>query len=72
MTVKNMTLRLPREQAEELEIIARVDGVPMSETIREALQEHARQRFNDPDFRARLQQSRDRLDSQLGNVPAVE
>ncbi len=55
MKVKSMTLRLPREQAEDLELIATVDGRPMSEEIREALMEHVVRRRDDPEFQARLQ-----------------
>jgi predicted DNA-binding protein len=54
MDIKNMTLRLPREQAEDLELIATVDGRPMSEEIREALAEHVARRREDPEFQARL------------------
>lgn len=54
MDVKNMTLRLPREQAEDLELIATVGGRPMSEEIREALEEHVVRRRSDPEFQARL------------------
>jgi predicted DNA-binding protein len=54
MQVKSMTLRLPREQAEALEMIATVDGRPMSEEIREALLAHVERRRSDPEFQARL------------------
>ncbi len=54
MKVKSMTLRLPREQAEDLEMIATVDGRPMSEEIREALMAHVERRRSDPEFQARL------------------
>jgi len=62
--VKSMTLRLPREQADELELIASVDGKPMSEEIREALEQHVKSRREDPEFQARLKRNQDRL-SQL-------
>lgn len=61
MKIKSMTLRLPSEQAEELELIAKVDGVPMSEEIREALAAHARNRLADPSFQTRLANNRERL-----------
>lgn len=54
MKIKSMTLRLPREQAEALELIATVDGKPMSEEIREALMEHVARRRSDPEFQLRL------------------
>jgi len=66
MKVKSMTLRLPHEQAEELELIAAIDGKPMSEEIREALAAHAQRRLQDPEFQARLTFNRERL-SRLGN-----
>ncbi|MFL6238401.1 MAG: ribbon-helix-helix protein, CopG family [Actinomycetes bacterium] len=49
-----MTLRLPREQADDLELIATVDGRPMSEEIREALEQHVARRREDPEFQERL------------------
>lgn len=66
MKVKSMTLRLPREQADELELIASIDGKPISEEIREALEQHVRNRRRDPEFQARLKRSQDRL-RQLGD-----
>ncbi|MDX6197885.1 MAG: hypothetical protein QOJ79_1036 [Actinomycetota bacterium] len=54
MDMKNMTLRLPLEQAEALELVATVDGKPMSEEIREALMAHVDQRRKDPEFQDRL------------------
>lgn len=54
MKTKSMTLRLPREQAEDLEMIATVDGRPMSEEIREALIAHVERRRSDPGFQTRL------------------
>ena len=51
MKTKNMTLRLPQEQADQLELIASVNGKPMSEEIRDALAEHARRQLQDPAFR---------------------
>lgn len=54
MEIKSMTLRLPREQAEQLELVATVDGRPMSEEIRDALMAHVERRRQDPEFQARL------------------
>lgn len=57
MTNKAMTLRVGQEQAEELEAVARVDGVPISEAIRDAITKHIEERRNDPEFQTRLQAS---------------
>lgn len=54
MTTKSMTLRLPADQAEALELVATVDGKPMSEEIREAVMAHVEQRRKDPQFQERL------------------
>jgi CHASE3 domain sensor protein len=54
-----MTLRLPREQAEALELVATVDGKPMSEEIREALMAHVERRRKDPEFQERLRRAMD-------------
>ena len=39
-TRKNMTLRLPPEQADELEAVARAEGISVSDAVREAIAEH--------------------------------
>jgi predicted DNA-binding protein len=59
VTVKSMTLRLPKDQADELELIATVDGKPMSEEIREALLAHVSERRKDPEFQERLKRVMD-------------
>ena len=51
---KNMTLRLSPEQAEELEAIARAEGLSVSDEVREAIAEHIARKRNDEDFRERL------------------
>lgn len=60
MTNKAMTLRVGQEQAEELEAVARVDGVPISEAIRDAITKHIEERRNDPEFQTRLKASLER------------
>jgi hypothetical protein len=50
------TIRQPAEQADEVEFVARVDGVPASELIREAIAVHLAARRADPDFQARLRE----------------
>ena len=37
---KAMTLRLTAEQADALEMVAEVDGVSMSEAVRDAIERH--------------------------------
>jgi predicted transcriptional regulator len=54
---KGFTVRLDDDQAEELEAVAKVDGVPVAEEIRQAITERIEQRRNDEQFRERLRQS---------------
>jgi post-segregation antitoxin (ccd killing protein) len=54
--MKVTTIRQPADQADELEFIARVDGVPVSEAIRAAIAEHIRSRREDPAFQQRLRE----------------
>jgi predicted DNA-binding protein len=54
---KGFTVRLDDEQAEELEAVAKVDGVPVAEEIRQAIAMRIEQRRNDDEFRERLRQS---------------
>lgn len=51
---KNMTLRLSDEQAEQLETLARVEGTPVSQIVRAAIQERIEARRADPAFQERL------------------
>ncbi len=57
---KVTTIRQPADQAVELEFIARVDGVPVSEAIRAAIADHIQARRADPAFQQRL---RERIDA---------
>jgi hypothetical protein len=54
MARKNMTLRLPAEQAEELEAVARAEGISVSDAVREAIAEHIARKRKDKAFRERL------------------
>jgi predicted transcriptional regulator len=54
---RGFTVRLDDDQAAELEAVAKVDGVPVAEKIRQAIALHIEQRRNDVEFRARLRQS---------------
>lgn len=49
-----MTLRLPAEQAKELEAVARVDEMTVSDAVRAAIGEHVEARRNDREFQARI------------------
>ena len=57
---KVTTIRQPADQADDLEFVARVDGVPVSEAIRDAIAAHIEARRNDPAFQERL---RERIDA---------
>ena len=57
---KAMTVRVDAEMAEQLEAVAQVEGVPVSEVIRDALVRHIEERRNDADFQKRLQASVER------------
>lgn len=57
--VKTMSIRLSSEQAEALEIVARVEALPLSEVIRAAISEHIESKTKDPAFQDSL---RDRLE----------
>ena len=60
MARKNMTLRLPAEQADELEAVARAEGISVSDAVREAIGEHIERKRKDKVFRERLQAVMDR------------
>ena len=51
---KNMTLRLSAVQADELEAVARVEGISVSDAVREAITEHIDRKRKDKAFRERL------------------
>jgi hypothetical protein len=54
MARKNMTLRLPAEQADELEAVARAEGISVSDAVREAIAEHIARKRKNKAFRERL------------------
>ena len=54
MAVKAMSLRLPEEKAAELAAIARTDDMPVSEVVREAIDNHIAARRADKNFQKRL------------------
>lgn len=55
-----MTVRLPGDQAEELEAVAQVEGVPVAEVIRRAVAEHIESRLKDRSFQDLLRASIER------------
>jgi Ribbon-helix-helix protein, copG family len=50
------TIRLPADQADEAEFIARVDGIPVSELVRDAIAAYIAARRDDREFQDRLRQ----------------
>jgi antitoxin component of RelBE/YafQ-DinJ toxin-antitoxin module len=57
---KAMTLRIDTDTAEQLEAVAQVEGLPVSEVIREALARYIVDRRGDADFQKRLHDSIER------------
>ena len=54
--IKTMSIRLSAEQAQELDMVAAVDGQPVSEVIRSAIAEHIAERKRDSAFQDGLRQ----------------
>jgi predicted DNA-binding protein len=54
MATKAISLRLPEQIAADLAAVARADDVPVSEAIREAIENHITSRRADTDFQKRL------------------
>jgi predicted DNA-binding protein len=53
-STKAMSLRLASDQAAELAAVARTDEMPISEVVREAIDNHIAARRADEDFQRRL------------------
>lgn len=53
---KAMTIRLPADQAEALDTVAAVDGQPVSQVIRMAIDRHIEERKQDAEFQDGLRQ----------------
>jgi predicted transcriptional regulator len=51
---KAMTLRLQDDLARELEAVARVDNITVSEAVRRAIAEHVASKRSDREFQERL------------------
>jgi len=56
---KTTTIRQDSSQAADLEAVARVDGVPVSEAVRTAISDHINARRQDPEFQDRLRRIMD-------------
>jgi predicted DNA-binding protein len=54
MAIKAMSLRIPEDKAAELAAVARTDDMPVSEVVREAIDNHIAARRGDKDFQERL------------------
>lgn len=54
--VKVSTLRLPDSMAKQLGAIARAAGLPVSEVLREGIENHITALFSDEGFKERLRQ----------------
>ncbi|MCY4081453.1 MAG: ribbon-helix-helix protein, CopG family [Caldilineaceae bacterium] len=63
--VKTMTIRLSADQAEELNLVAAVDGQPVSQVIRKAIAGHIEKRKQDDTFQDSLRQRIDRAQRML-------
>ena len=51
---KHFTVRLPDDEAANVEALARAEGLSLNETVRQALVEAVEARRADPKFRARV------------------
>jgi predicted transcriptional regulator len=58
-----MTLRLPDDQAVELEVVARANDMSVSEIVRDAITEHIERLREDADFQKRIKSIREREQS---------
>ena len=54
MASKATSLRLPEPMAAELAAVARADGIPISEAVRQAIEKHIAERRADEQFQKRL------------------
>ena len=62
---KAMTIRLSADQAEDLNTVAAVDGVPISQVIRMAIADHIEERKRDSEFQDGLRQRIERAQRML-------
>lgn len=62
---RSFTVRVPVEQAEALELIAKADGISVAEEVRGALQERIKARKADPEFMALVKATVERSQAAL-------
>jgi hypothetical protein len=65
---KVMTLRLPEAQAQALETVAEVEGLPVVEVVRLAIAEYIDGRRRDRSFQVRLEDSMERVSRAMDNL----
>jgi hypothetical protein len=51
---RNFTVRLPEDEASDIESLARAEGISLNETVQLALAEAVEKRRTDPEFKARV------------------
>lgn len=56
MEWKTVSLRMPKSMAVDLAAVAKADGNPVSEAMREALEQYIVSRRSDQDFKKRLKE----------------
>jgi class 3 adenylate cyclase len=56
METRALTLRLPADQAAQIEAVARADGISVSEAVRAAIADRIEARRKDRAFQARIRQ----------------
>lgn len=57
METKATSIRLPKGMADDLAAIARADGNPIAEAVREALEQYIVSRRSDREFKKRVSES---------------
>jgi post-segregation antitoxin (ccd killing protein) len=67
--VRITSVRLPAELALDAELVARIERIPMSRLINEAIAAHIQQRRADPEFQARL---RERIEADQKMLDTLE
>ncbi|HET7416941.1 MAG TPA: hypothetical protein VFJ61_04875 [Solirubrobacterales bacterium] len=55
--MKVSTLKLPKSMAKQIGVIARADGITVSEVLREGIENHITARFSDEEFKERLRKA---------------
>lgn len=71
MAEKALTVRLSADLAEQLEIVASVDELPVSEVIRVAIAQHIESRKSHGEFQSALRARIRRAEQMLTDLPGV-